>query len=66
MGCPLLHFVAVGVGVDVVAGDEGVDVLFGVEELVGGGNLDAADNAALDQAVEGRLGDLKKLKGFVD
>ena len=66
VGCPLLHFVEVGVGVDVVAGDEGVDVVFGVEELVGCGDLDAADEAALDQAVEGGLGDLKKLKGFED
>ena len=54
----------VGAGVDVVAGEEGVDVLFGVEEFAGGGNLDAADEAALDKAQEGGTGDLKKVKGF--
>ena len=49
-----------------VAGDEGDDVVFGVEEFVGGGDLDAADEAALDKPVEGGLGDLKKFKGLVN
>ena len=56
----------VGVGVDVVAGKEGVYVLLGVEEFAGGRDLDAADYATLDKPVEGRLGDLEKLQGFVN
>ena len=43
-----------------VAGDQGVDVAFGVEKFVGGGDLDAADYATLYQAVESGHGDLKK------
>ena len=56
----------VGVGVDVVAGKEGIYVLLGVEEFAGSRDLDAANYATLNQAVEGRLGDLKKLQGFVN
>ena len=56
----------VGVGVDVVAGKKGVYVLLGVEEFASCRDLDTADYATFYKPIEGGLGDLKKLKGFVN
>ena len=51
---------------DIIASKKGIYVLLGVEKFVGCRDLDAADYATLYQAVESGLGDLKKLKGFVN